>query len=381
MGSTKELFEGAEIVFDAAKKLTYVSKLGSGGTGDTHLFFDKTTDIYFAVKKYSPKDLDMVDEYYKRFVDEIKILFRIAHPNIVRIYNYYLYPEVKLGYLQMEYIDGQTIDKFKPDNIKGWNEIFIEAINIFSYLEYIGVLHRDIRPANFMITKDNSLKLIDFGFGKKVDGSKYESNSILLNWPVTKDPEEIVIEQNYDFRTEIYYLGNMFKNLIKEYDDFSFFPIISKMCEIATDSRYQSFEEIKAEISTSLFSEIQFSNTDKEVYRKFADALSSHVVKFHEKPSFFSESKVVIDRLSSVIKNNALEVTIKGNQNLISCFITDKTNFTYKPTDNIELSLVQDFYKLLIKVSNEQKSIIISNICNRLKTIKVEYEFNEELPF
>ena len=381
MGSTKELFEGAEIVFDVAKRLTYIRKLGSGGTGDTHLFFDETTDIYFAVKKYSPKDLDMVDEYYKRFVEEIKILFRIAHPNIVRIYNYYLYPEVKCGYLQMEYIDGQTIDKFKPDDIKGWNEIFIEAINVFSYLEYIGVLHRDIRPANFMITKDNSLKLIDFGFGKKVDSSKYESNSILLNWPVTKDPEEIVIEQKYDFRTEIYYLGNMFKNLIRDDDDFSFFSIINKMCEITTNSRYQSFEEIKAEISTSLFSEIKFSSLDKQVYRKFADALSSHVVKFHEKPNFFTESKVVIEKLSSVIKNNALEVTIKGNQNLISCFVTDKTNFTYNTTDNIELSLVHDFYKLLIKVSNDQKNIIISNICKRLKTIKIEYEYDEELPF
>ena len=51
MGSTKELFEGAEIVFDVAKRLTYIRKLGSGGTGDTHLFFDETTDIYFAVKK------------------------------------------------------------------------------------------------------------------------------------------------------------------------------------------------------------------------------------------------------------------------------------------------------------------------------------------
>ena len=172
----------------------------------------------------------------------------------------------------------------------------------------------------------------------------------------------------------------MFKNLIKD-DDFSFLTIINKMCAITTSSRYQSFEEIKSEISTSLFSKINFSNLDKQVYRKFADALSSHIVKFHEKPNFFTESKTVIEKIGSVIKNNALEETIKGNQNLISCFVTDKVIFTYHSIDDIELSLVQDFYKLLMKVSNEQKSIIISNICNRLKTINVEYEFEEDLPF
>ena len=42
-----------------------------------------------------PKDARFVDEHYSRFVDEIKILLNISHPNIVRIYNYYLYPEAE----------------------------------------------------------------------------------------------------------------------------------------------------------------------------------------------------------------------------------------------------------------------------------------------
>lgn len=62
--------------------------------------------MLFAFKKYVPKDFNYIDELYKRFVDEIKILFTISHPNIVRVYNYYLYPEIKHGYLQMEYIEG-----------------------------------------------------------------------------------------------------------------------------------------------------------------------------------------------------------------------------------------------------------------------------------
>ena len=101
---------GEVITFNAEKNFTYIKPLGNGGTGDTYLFRDETTNIMFAIKKYVPKDTRFIDEQYDRFVDEIKILFNISHPNIVRIYNYYLYPTAKTGYLQMEYVDGKCID-------------------------------------------------------------------------------------------------------------------------------------------------------------------------------------------------------------------------------------------------------------------------------
>ena len=112
MNNSSEIENGKIIEFNNMKKVfEYVRKLGFGGTGDTHLLKDNTTNMEFAFKKYVPKDKERKSELYDRFVDEIKILFKISHPNIVRIYNYYLYPEIKLGYLQMEYIDGMSIDK------------------------------------------------------------------------------------------------------------------------------------------------------------------------------------------------------------------------------------------------------------------------------
>ena len=76
---------GDVITFNSKKAFTYIKPLGSGGTGDTHLFLDETTRIQFAIKKYVPKDSQFTDEDYRRFVDEIIILFNISHPNIVRI--------------------------------------------------------------------------------------------------------------------------------------------------------------------------------------------------------------------------------------------------------------------------------------------------------
>ena len=68
---------GDIITFDAKKNFTFLKVLGDGGTGDTLLFKDETTDMLFAIKKYVPKDKRCIDEYYERFVDEIKIFFNI----------------------------------------------------------------------------------------------------------------------------------------------------------------------------------------------------------------------------------------------------------------------------------------------------------------
>lgn len=165
---------GDIIAFDAKKSFTYIKPLGDGGTGDTHLFKDETTDMLFAIKKYVPKDTRFIDEYYKRFVDEIKILFNISHLNIVRIYNYYLYPTAKTGFLQMEYVDGNRIDEFVPFpfSTKSWNDVFGEIVSAFEYLEQHSILHRDIRATNILIDKNDNVKIIDFGFGKQLKGRK-----------------------------------------------------------------------------------------------------------------------------------------------------------------------------------------------------------------
>lgn len=189
------------IKFDKGKDFKYVRPLGlPGGTGETYLFKDETMNMFFAIKKYVPQDTEHIDDYYRRFIEEIKILLQISHPNIVRVYNYYLYPEFKTGYLQMEYVNGTSIDKFIPNEWgKSWEDIFIETITAFEYLEKNNILHRDVRPANILIDENGSVKIIDFGFGKKIDSMNQEGNSILLNWPATEMPDEV--QQNGEYKS------------------------------------------------------------------------------------------------------------------------------------------------------------------------------------
>ncbi len=371
---------GEIITFDAKKNFTYVRKLGSGGTGDTHLFKDETTDMLFAIKKYVPKDAQYIDDHYNRFVDEIKILFNISHPNIVRIFNYYLYPALKTGFLQMEYVDGITIDKFQPDpwDEKNWETAFHQVVEAFSYLEKNQILHRDIRPANIMLDKNFNVKIIDFGFGKQISCNEPEKNSVFLNWPATDMPNEVVIKGEYNVQTEIYFVGTLFRHLLKdEIEYYNFQHIIEKMIKIDPQERYTSFSEIINDISAGVLAEIEFSDEDKETYRSFSSQLSSVIAEFVDAYTPINDMQIVLARLSDVIRNSSLEEYVPNNSKLIDCFVSGRYN--YYPNTNIDVKTVVDFYKLIMCLSSSKKKVVLDNINNRLSAIKIKYD--DDLPF
>ena len=113
----------------------------------------------------------------------------------------------------MEYINGDNIEEyFEIADEENINSVFVQIINAFSYLEQHNILHRDVRATNIMIDETGQVKIIDFGFGKKLN-LKQEDNqaSILLNWPVSKIPQEIY-KEHYDIQTEIYYVGYLIKD-------------------------------------------------------------------------------------------------------------------------------------------------------------------------
>ena len=96
---------GSDIIqFLKAKAYRKIRDLGHGATGQTVLLHDDSIDEDFVCKKYVPYYDYYKEECYKRFVDEIKILYKMNHPRIVRVFNYYLYPDQWTGYILMELI-------------------------------------------------------------------------------------------------------------------------------------------------------------------------------------------------------------------------------------------------------------------------------------
>lgn len=370
---------GDIIEFDRKTQFKFIRSLGEGGTGDTLLFEDETTNMLFAFKKYSPKNPDYIDEYYSRFVDEIKILFKTSHPNIVRIYHYYLYPEWKLGYLQMEYINGIPINKFEPLLwSKEWHDIFIEVISAFEYLESNGILHRDIRPQNILIDEMENIKIIDFGFGKNLKCREQNSNSVFLNWPVTELPEETQLEGIYNHQTEIYFVGKLFYHLLREQiEEFKFYHIVEKMIKVKPNQRYKSFNEVSKEISKGILSEVDFTDSEKRIYIDFADQLTNHISKFYDKFIPMNDINTTINSLANLIRDSALEKYIQANNLLINCFVNGR--YSYYKKNDIEVDCVKAFYELLISLKTQKQKIVLDNISLRLS--KIEIKIEDDLPF
>lgn len=371
---------GDLIEFNQSKHFKFLRLLGQGGTGDTVLFKDETTNMFFAIKKYSPKNKEYKDEFYERFVDEIKILFQIAHPNIVRIYNYYLYPEYKAGYLQMEYIEGVSVDKYEPSwGDSEWEKIFIDVISAFNYLEKKRILHRDIRPANIMINDNDDVKIIDFGFGKELKEDE-EENSILLNWPATEFPQEVAMEGNYNHQSEIFFIGKLFQKIFREKQlNFKFDYIIDKMIKINPDYRYKTFEEVSQGISEDVLGELGFTEDQKKIYRNFAQCLCDSIIDYKEEFKPIDDINEIFSKLGKLIRSSSLEEYIQDIRKLIQCFIIN--GYTYTDRKAIEISCVKEFYKFISGLDEKKQKVVMDNINTRLSGITIDILNDEQMPF
>lgn len=371
---------GKIIEFNKRKPFKHVKILGSGGTGDTHLFEEEVTDTLFAIKKYSPKAGNQIDENFQRFIDEIKILFKISNPNIVRVYNYYLYPESKVGYIQMEYIDGVSIDNYFPTPWgKSWEDIFTSVIIAFEYLESVNILHRDIRPANILINNNDEVKIIDFGFGKNLQQNDTSGNSVLLNWPVTRLPNELMSEGVYDHRTEIYFIGKLFEKIINDNNvEFSYEHILEKMVKVNSYERYSSFHKVSSEISEGILGGLSFKENEKKKYLDFAIVISNIIISHKDNYNPENEISLILKRLQSVLVTNSLEIEIQDNSDLIKCFINN--GFSYKTGIEVDVSIVKEFYEFLKDLTPFKQKVVIDNLYNRIEKVDIEVGM-DDLPF
>src|SRR6185437_16651438 len=151
MGTTELTLKDELITFLRSKDYVLKRELGNGACGKTVLLYDPPIDSHFVCKKYAPYSEAERVGLYESFVREIKLLFSAHHKNVVRVFSYFLYPDKYAGYIVMEYVEGNEIDKRVaqlPENI---NDLFLQAVEGFAYLESFGILHRDIRYANLMV--------------------------------------------------------------------------------------------------------------------------------------------------------------------------------------------------------------------------------------
>jgi len=291
-----------QIEFLRKKSYIYLNEIGQGGTGRTILIKDEIIDEVFVCKKYSPYYQENKDTYFEYFLNEIKLLHKIYHKNIVRVFNYYLYPENKTGYILMEFIKGKNIDDYILENPDKLNDLFVQTINGFTHLEENKILHRDIRPNNILVTDDGIIKIIDFGFGKIIDFNDIDK-SISLNWYYSK-PDEFD-RKIYDVKTEIYFVGKLFEKILLKFSniDFKYKSLVSMMISNYSE-RIPTFFNIYREIISETQNEINFSETEKYIYREFANNLVRIISKKHPDTKYKRDINKIIKSLEEIYKNS-----------------------------------------------------------------------------
>jgi eukaryotic-like serine/threonine-protein kinase len=357
-------------------------ELGQGACGQTVLLYDSQIDEYFVCKKYSPFSDDYREELFKNFIEEIKILHKLYHKNVVRVFNYYLYPEHFSGYILMEYIIGSDIEAYLKQYPENINEVFIQTINGFTYLEETNILHRDIRPYNILITTDNIVKIIDFGFGKKIDTSHDFDKSISLNWWC--EPPLEFDEKKYNFSTEVYFIGKLFEKIISEYDIeiFNYRSVLNSMCKKDMAERTSSFSEVNKIILNNQFSEIEFEDIEVEYYRNFSDSLFNLISKIDNGTKYINDIQKIEKNLEDIYRNSMLEIYIPKPERVVECFLSGV--FYYHKRNDFEVNELKNFINILRACSIEKKKIILSNIQTKLDSITrytKEEPDEDDLPF
>jgi serine/threonine-protein kinase len=185
------------------------AKLGEGGMGVVYLARRQTDDAIVALKLL-PQPFSDDSHAVKRFEREAVISIQLSHPNLIKGYEY-----GKINnhwYYVMEYVKGKTVARMIHESIaldeRTSLKIVTQVAQALIATHQAGIVHRDIKPDNIIISEDGVAKLMDLGLAKQLDGTTSLTQSgLAVGTPHYMSPEQIIGKHEVDVRSDIYSLG------------------------------------------------------------------------------------------------------------------------------------------------------------------------------
>ena len=195
-----------------------IEQLGEGGMATVYKAYDTRLERDVAVKvirvdQFAPA---MLEQILKRFEREAKALARLTHPNIVHINDYG--EQEGIPYLVMDFLPGGTLKPRLGQPIP-WQEaarLLVPVADALGYAHEHGIIHRDVKPSNILLTDKGQPMLTDFGIAKILESEETQTltaTGVGIGTPEYMAPEQIS-SKSVDQRADIYALGIVFYEML-----------------------------------------------------------------------------------------------------------------------------------------------------------------------
>jgi serine/threonine-protein kinase len=192
-------------------KYRVLEPLGRGGMARVYRAYHAQLDRYVALKVLRG-DLLHDDDFFDRFRREARAVAALRHPNIVQVFDYDV--EDRISYMVLELLDGDSLKTRLHDyRIRGERMALGEMVRILcqvldglSYAHAKGMVHRDVKPGNILLTKDGRAVVADFGIARIVGSASDTVPGALLGTMSYIAPEQ-GLKGKSDPRSDLYSLG------------------------------------------------------------------------------------------------------------------------------------------------------------------------------
>lgn len=192
-----------------------VDRLGKGSVGEVYLAHDPHIDRKVALKVLHKEHLAS-KKIIKRFIKEAKAIGRLSHPSIVSVYD--VGKDHGTIYIAMEYLEGRPLNEVLQSekfDIATTVDIGRQVAAALDYAHQKGIVHRDVKPSNMIITDNHQVKLTDFGIAHFEDASitLQTCSGDILGTPAYMSPEQVG-GRDVDGRSDLYALGVILYELL-----------------------------------------------------------------------------------------------------------------------------------------------------------------------
>ncbi|TDC01899.1 Stk1 family PASTA domain-containing Ser/Thr kinase [Nonomuraea longispora] len=190
------------------------SRIARGGMATVYLALDIRLDRTVALKVMH-RSLAEDPAFVRRFIGEAKSVASLSHPNIVHVFDQGT--DTDVVYLSMEHVPGRTLRDILRDRgrlpAREALEIMIPVLAALGAAHQAGLVHRDVKPENVLMTDDGRVKVVDFGLARAIEATNQTRTGVMIGTIGYMSPEQVTTG-GADVRSDVYAAGIMLFELV-----------------------------------------------------------------------------------------------------------------------------------------------------------------------